>query len=79
MAMLLVRAGERDKALSLLVQAASLSLHPTLLTVYNYCLLLTQVGKLNEAARCWLKRRELSPSNKSEARHMIIDKKPSKQ
>ncbi|XP_064404605.1 uncharacterized protein LOC135349888 isoform X2 [Halichondria panicea] len=77
MAGLCVGGGERDKALSLLTTTVSLTPTPSLLTLYNYALLLTQRGKLKEAANSWLGKRGQLPSNKTEARHMIVDKKKS--
>ena len=77
MAGLCVGGGERDKALSLLTATVSLTPTPSLITLYNFALLLTQRGKLKEAANCWLRKRGQLPSNKAEARHMVIDKKKS--
>lgn len=73
-----VGAGEKSKALSLLTQAVAISPQsPKPLTLYNYCLLLTQIGKLNEAANGWLEMHSQLPTNKTEARHMIVNLKKS--
>ncbi len=75
MAGVCLRGGDKDKSLALLAHAVSLTPNPSLLTSYNSSLLLTQRGKLMEAATSWLKRRGLLPSNKAEARHRIVERK----
>ncbi len=73
MAIVYLHRGDKDQALTLLTNSVSLSPTPSLQTLYNYSLLLTQQGKLKEASSSWLKRRGLLPNTKTEARHKIID------